>query len=496
MEGDAIMATASIESKAVSPYNDFRDFLAALEARGKLRRVSQAVDLKTELACVARWVYQGLPEKDRFGLSFDRIKGFDIAVVTAALGASRENYAIGLGVDPDQINERWSEALRHPIAPRVVNTAPSQEVVHTGKDVDLATLPIPTWTPVKDVAPYITTNTITRDLATGVQNVGVYRTQVLDGQHVVVNLSPGRHGFITWQTYVQAGKTAPIAWAIGCEPAVHLAAVANVPYGVDEIAIAGGLKGAPVAMVKAKTIDLMVPANAEYIIEGEIQVGDVTKEGPFGEFQGYMGPVADKPRVTITAITHRRKPIYYGYISQMPPSESTTIQSNSNAALLVKQLHDLGHRTVRDAYIDLTYGGLLAHAIISMKPLHPAHAKIVGRLAADISTVKRVTVVSEGVDIRDPLHLDWALNSCYNPREDTVIIDNVLSPMNMDPAAVPVDGKPGKSSKVVIDATEKVVRPFSVPPADLMERARTIWTAAGLPPFEVSARTRQLLARG
>lgn len=490
------MATPGTSKKSVTAFKDFRGFLAALEAAGRLHHVKEPVDLKTELACVARWVYQALPENQRFGLQFDAVNGFDVPVATAALGGSRANYAIGLGVEPDQINDRWVDALLHPTAPDVVQTAPCQEVVITGDEIDLARVPIPTWTPVKDVAPYITTNTITRDADSGIQNLSVYRTQVLDDKHVVVNLGPGRHGFITWQSYLRKGKPAPIAWAIGCEPVVHYAAVANVPYGIDEMTIAGGLKGAPVAVVKAKTIDLMVPANAEYIIEGEIRPGDVAVEGPFGEFQGYMGPIAEKPKVTITAITHRKNPIYYGYISQMPPSESTTIQSLANAGLLLKQLrHELGHRTVRDAHIDLTYGGLLAHAIVSMKPLYPAHAKQVGRLVADMSTVKRVTVVSEDVDIRDSMHLDWALNSCYNPREDTIIIDNVLSPMNMDPAAPPVDGKPGKSSKVVIDATEKVVRTFSVPPAELMEQAQKIWDAAGLPKFEVPKRTRMLLSR-
>ena len=476
-------------------YRDLRDYLATLEDRGKLRRIQKTVDHTWELACLARWMFQALPEKDRFGLLFEQVKGFDIPVMTAVLGASRETYAIALGTEPDQINDKWVQALLHPITPRLVETAPSQEVVLMGEDIDLNALPIPIWTPGKDAAPYITSVTISRDDDIGVQNAAVYRAMVQDKGHLAVLLAPNRHGTLCYESYVKKGKPAPFAWVIGAEPVVHFSAVANVLYETDELTIAGGLKGEPVDVVKAKTVDLLVPANAEFIIEGEFRPEEHTEEGPFGEFAGYMGPVTQKPLATITAITHRKDPFYYGYISQMPPSESTTMQSLSNAGLIVKMLrNDLGHTSVKDAYIDLTFGGLLAHGIISMKPQYPGHAKQVGRLVAGITPLKRVTVVDDDIDIRDPMHIDWAMNSRFNPLRDTIIIDNVATSAVLDPSIRVRNGEAEMGSKLVIDATEEQkAGVFSFPPTDLMMKALDVWKEIGLPDFKIPKRVRSIL---
>ena len=267
-----------------------------------------------------------------------------------------------------------------------------------------------------------------------------------------------------------------------------------MPIGVDEITVAGGLKGEPIEMVKAKTVDLMVPANAEMIIEGEV-LDEFEEEGPFGEFAGYMSSVTMKPIVRITAITHRKDPIYYGYASQIPPSESTVIQSLSNAPLLLKRLrHDCGETTVRDVFVDLTFGGLLAHCIVSMKPVVPGHAKRIGRLIADMSLIKRVTVVDEGVDIHDPMHVEWALNCHYNPVRDTIIIDDIYA--GSDPSLRIVDGVKELGSKVVIDATESVdPGALSLPSKEYMMKALDAWKDVGLPEFDIPQRLENQLDR-
>ena len=476
---------------------DFRDFLAVAEQQGLLRRVSQQVDVTWEPACLAKWAFQALSDDDRFGLLFDNVEGSEFRLATGVLGASTHTYALALGVTPEEINERWVEALRNPHAPKTVKTAPCQEVVKTGDKVNLSDLPIPTWTPGKDPAPYITTITVTRHADTGVQNMGVYRTMVRDDRHVVCNLNPGRHGFIQASTWLDRGKPAPIAWVVGTEPSIHFATVANMPLGVDEIHAAGGLKGAPVEMVKCRTSDILVPANSEFIIEGEIIPGELADEGPFGEFAGYMGPVAPKPVVRITAITHRKDAIYYGYTSQMPPSESTVLQSLTNAPLLLKILRDdLGETSVHDVHIDLTFGGLLAHCAVSMTPRHAGHAKKIGRLIADMSPLKRITIVDEDIDIRDPLHLEWAMNSHYHPVRDTIIIDDVFFPMGMDPS-VRMDNKmQDMGSKVIIDATQTIdAGEYSLPPKEIMEKALKTWEAAGLPAFEIPKRARLRIDR-
>jgi 4-hydroxy-3-polyprenylbenzoate decarboxylase len=478
-------------------YRDIREFIAALEAKGKLRRIQKSVDQTWELACITRWMFQALPDPERFGLFFEKINGYDVPVTTGLLGASRETYAIALETDPDQINEKWVQALLHPIPPKVVPAGPSQEVVFAGNQVDLNVMPIPIWTPKKDAAPYLTCTSLSKDDDTGIQNASVYRSMVKDKTHVGVNLSPGRHGFLNYQSFVKKGKPAPFAWVIGAEPVVNLAAVCNVPYGVDELSIAGGLKGAPIEVVKAKTVDLLVPASAEYIIEGVFHPGEMAPEGRFGEFAGYMGPVGQRPVSTITAITHRKKPIYYGYISQMPPSESTMIQSLSNSGLILKMLrHDLGHRTVKDVHIDLTYGGILAHGIVSMKPLYPAHAKQVGRLVASASSLRRITIVDDDIDIRDQMHMDWAVNSRYNPVKDTIIVDNFYIGAVTDPTVQILDGVPEFSSKLIIDATQKTdAGDISLPPKELMMKALKIWKEVGLPDFKIPKRVQLILDR-
>jgi 4-hydroxy-3-polyprenylbenzoate decarboxylase len=473
-----------------------RELVQKLEAKGRLRRIGRPVDPAWEPACLVKWMYQTMPDERRFGFLFETVKGSRISLATAVLGSGTESYATALGVAPDAINATWESALRRPIDPVATTGAPCQEVVHLREDVDLTSLPIPIWTPGKDVGPYITCPVMTRNAASGVQNVGVYRTQVLDKQRVVVNLGPGRQGTQSSLSYTEQGRPAPIAWIIGPDPALSLAAVANLPYGADETKVAGALAGSPIELVKAKTIDLMVPARAEIVIEGEIFPGDTAQEGPFGEFAGFMGHVGQRPVARITAITHRRDAVYHAFASQMPPSESTIVQSLTGAGVLLKVLrHDIGESAVRDVFIDLTFGGLLGHCIVSIKSRYPSHGKRVGRLIADMTPLKRVTVVDDDIDIRDPAHVEWALNVRLNPISDVVVIDDVNFG-NIDPSVRLINGRPGPGSKLILDATEAVAPgTFSLPSKEFMTRAAVLWDELDLPPLDVPKRMRLRLER-
>lgn len=474
------------------PYRDMRDYLATVEQQGLVKRVRREVDHNWEVACLAKWMYQALAVDRRFGLYFENIKGSKIPVVTGALGACPESVAMALQCEADQINDKVVSALRNPIKPRIVETAVCQETVLTGQRASLDTLPIVTWTPGKDKAPYLTTIVVTRDHDTGIRNMAVYRTMVRDDRSVVVNLSPGRQGTRNVKTWTEKGKKAPIAWVIATEPVVHLATVANLPYGRDEIEIAGGLKGEPIDLVRCKTIDLLVPANAEIIVEAQIAPGELDDEGPFGEFAGYMGVVDKRPVAHVTAVTHRRDPIYYGYTSQMPPSESTTIQSLMNAGVILQTMRDhIGEQSVHDVWIDLTFGGLLAHCVVAMTPQFPGHGKRVGRTIADISLLKRVTVVDADVDIRDHSHVEWAMNSRFSPQRDTVIIDDVYVPLQIDPSVRDAYGVVTQGSKIILDATQKIDSgSFSLPPKDMMMKALNVWKECGLPEFQIPKRAK------
>jgi UbiD family decarboxylase len=476
-------------------YSNFREFLNAAERSGLLRRVAKSVDSSWEPASIAKWMFHALPIKERFGLMFDDVEGARFPLVIGALGASVDTYALALQTEPDGLNDRWLRALSNPIEPMRVDTAPCQENVQLGDDAVLADLPIPVWTPGKDPGPYITTITVTQHATSGAQNMGVYRTQVRDDRSVIANLNPGRQGHTYAATWLERGQPAPIAWVVGAEPAVHLATVANLPLGVDEITIAGGLKGAPIEMVRAKTSDLLVPAHAEIIIEGEVVPGAMEIEGPFGECAGYMSSAAPKPIVRITAITHRNDAIYYGLSSQMPPSESTVLQSLSNAPLVLHMLHkDFGEKTVCDAYIDLMFGGGAAHIVVAMKTLEPGHAMKVGRLIAENTLLKRITIVDDDIDPCDPIDLDWVMSSHYDPQRDTEIIGGIPMPMDH---AVMRDAQGRKlGSKIIVDATRSLeTGATSLPDRDIMDKARASWDAAGLPRFDIPRRLKYRLDR-
>ena len=476
-------------------HRTMRDFLTVLEKKGLLRRISRPVDPLWEPAVLAKWMYQSLPMDKRFGMYFEKVRGSDIPLVTGALGASYKTYATALGLDDvESINPCWVKAALNPIQPKVVEKAPCQEVVLTGKDVRLSYLPIPVWTPGKDVGRYITTNVVTKDHDSGAQNMGVYRTMVIDETRVACNLHIGRHGFQNMFTWTDKGKSMPVAWVIGAPPAVHLSSVALLPYGVDEVSLAGGAMGEAVPRVKCKTQDLYVPAEAEIIIEGELRPGEEVIEGPFGEFAGYMGEVGPRPVIHITAITHRKNPVYYGITSQMPPSESTTLQSVVNSGLLLKRLkYDMAETTVSDVFIDLTFAGVLGHAIVAMKPGYQGHAKKVGRLVAMMTPLKRVTVVDDDIDIRDPIHMDWVLNSRYAPGRDTDIFNDVF--FNLDPAIRSNTSPTVMGSKIVVDATLKSdPGTLSLPSQEIMDKGLALWKEVGLPEFEVCKRAKLRIA--
>jgi len=474
-----------------------RDYLAVLEQQNLLKRITHGVDHNWEVACLAKWMYQALPVEERFGFYFQNVKGTKIPVVTGALGGSPKSVAVALQCEVPEINVKVSNALRHTHKPKLVNSGVCQEVVFTGQQARLDSLPIVTWTPGKDKAPYLTTIVVTRDHDTEIPNMGVYRTMVGGPRSVVINLRRGRQGFRNVKTWTDKGKTAPIAWVIATEPAIHLATVANLPYGKDEMEFAGGLKGEPIDLVRCKTNDLHVPAMAEIIIEGEIAPGDVDTEGPFGEFAGYMGPVDKRPMAKITAITHRRDPIFYGYTSQMPPSESTTIQSLVNAGVILQMMRDkIGDQAVHDVWIDLTFGGMLGHGVVAITPQFPGHGKRVGRTIADITSLKRVTVVDADIDIRDPTHVDWAINSRFSPQRDTVVIDDCHVSIETDPSLRDARGNVMPGSKLVLDATEKIDSgPFSLPPKDMMMKALDVWKDCGLAEFKIPKRAKLRLEK-
>ncbi len=290
--------------------------------------------------------------------------------------------------------------------------------------------------------------------------------------------------------------------AVGVEPAIGLSSVAKVPYGVCELDVAGGLRGEPVEVVRAETVDLLVPARAEIVIEGYVDPLERMEEGPFGEFTGYMAHKGQRNVFTVTCITHRERPLYHAYTSQIPPSESSMIRGQAFSSILWKELvWDLKEPGIRDLVLTES-SGYQSHVVVSMTPFYPGHAQKVGLILANLrpNVGKFVTVVDADIDIRDPFAVDWALNYRVNPERDIYIIPNsAASPL--DPSTTiditELSDKPKgarRSSKVVIDATIKFETPeIALAPLEYFEQVFATWEEIGLPPIELPRRVKLLL---
>ena len=296
------------------PYKDLRHYLQVLEQKQKLFRITKEVDKDWELSAVAKLVFRKIPDERRPALLFENVKGFSIPVATGVLGASREVYAIALEteVNFEEIFQRWSRAQSQPIPPVRVNAGPCQEITYRGDEVDLYRLPVPVWTVPHDPAPYFTSPyVIARDPETGVTNVGTYRMQLKGKRKTGIyfgnNLQDLRRII---DKNEKKGQATPIAVVLGADPVIGLTSVSKVPFGLDELSVAGGLRGEAVEVVRCKTSDLEVPATAEIIMEGEIPAGVREEEGPFGEYPGYMSQGGASFVFDVKCLTTRRDPIF------------------------------------------------------------------------------------------------------------------------------------------------------------------------------------------
>src|SRR6266513_1957356 len=321
-------------------YADLHEHLAALKKAGLLITVERPINKDTEMHPLVRWQFRGgIEERDRKAFLFTNVvdsKGrkYDIPVVVGALAASREIYRLGMGCDLERINETWSRALANPIEPRVVRDAPCQEIVIEGSELDkpgkgLDSLPIPISTPGWDIAPFTTLSQyITKDPDNGIQNMGIYRGQVKAPRRLGMNpsleLRPGI--YVHWEKMRKRGQKLPAAVVLGAPPCIAFTSAQKVPESLDEFHVAGALAGMPINVVKAKTVDLLVPAEAEIVVEGLIDTEFLEPEAPFGESHGHVNLQEYNAFMEVTAITRRRDAILTSIISQVTPSESSVIR--------------------------------------------------------------------------------------------------------------------------------------------------------------------------
>jgi UbiD family decarboxylase len=485
------------------PYPDLHEHLAALEERGLLLRVARPIDKDSELHPLVRWQFVGgLDEADRKAFLFTNItdgrgRRYEIPVVVGALAANPEIYSVGMGAPVEQIEAKWRHAIAHPIPPRRVDRAVCHEVVLNEGDLEgegrgLDLLPIPISTPGFDSAPTLTaTNVITRDPDTGVQNMGTYRAALKAPDRLVVRMATrvgGAGGYLHYCAHQRRGERwMPCAIVLGCPPYVAFMGPQKLPIGVDELTVAGGLAGAPINVVRAKSVDLLVPAEAEIVIEGLIDTEYVEPEAPFGESHGHVALEEFNMPMRVTAITMRRDPIIPSYISQVAPSESSVIKKVAYEPLFLAHLRDaLGIRGVRRVSLHEKLTGLLRVVILTLErnmPRTEVWRALYGAAFFKGDCGKITIAVNDDIAPDNADALLWALAYRANPAEDVVVV-----PHRGQGHGPKREHGGEEDATLLIDATMKGdMPPLALPKREYMERARAIWQELGLPALRPQA---------
>ncbi len=483
------------------PHLDFQDHLADLEAQGLLLRIDRPINKDTELHPLVRWQFLGgVPEHKRRAFLFTNVRDakgrrYDIPVVVGALAASPEIYAVGMGQPADEIGAAWMRAIARPIPPVAVKAARCQEVVLTGAELEagrgLTRLPVPVSTPGFDSAPYLTaTLCITRDPDSGIQNVGTYRAALKASDRLVVRMvareASGAGGYLHWHKYRKRGEQMPIAIVIGCAPVVMFTGPQKLAIDMDELGVAGALAGQPIEIARARTVDLDVPAAAEIVIEGLIDPDKLEPEAPFGESNGYVALEAYNMPMRVTAITHKRSPVFTSIISQVTPSESSVIKKVAYEPLFLNHLRDgLGINGVRRVVMHERLTNLRPVIFVQLADATPRSEvwrALHGTATLQSNCGKIVIAVSEDID---PASMDavlWSLAYRTNPIEDVHLVPHRGGVQGAQ------YGPKTSDSGMLVDATRKYpMAPLALPTRQYMEHARALWEELDLYPLNVQS---------
>lgn len=485
-------------------YKDLRDFIAQLEKKGELKRITQEIDPVLEMTEISdRTLKQGGP-----ALLFENPKGYNIPVLANLFGTP-DRVAMGMGETSVTalrgVGELLSQ-LKEPeppkgmrdamdkipvfknvlnMAPKLVKNPPCQELMRIGDEIDLGDYPIQTCWP-DDAGPLITWPlVITKGPYKERQNLGIYRLQVIAKNKVIMRWLAHRGGaldFKEWQE-THPGKPFPVSVALGADPATILAAVTPVPDSLSEYAFAGLLRGSKTEVAKSLTNDLQVPASAEIVLEGFIYPDEMAPEGPFGDHTGYYNEVGSFPVFTIERITQRQAPIYHSTYTGKPPDEPAVLGVALNEVfvpILQKQFPE-----ITDFYLP-PEGCSYRMAVISMKKQYAGHAKRVmlgtWSYLRQFMYTKFVIVVDDDVDVHNWQEVIWAITTRMDPARDLTILEN--TPIDYLDFASPVSGL---GSKVGFDATNKwpgeTTREWGrtiTMSADVVKKVDEMWESLGI----------------
>jgi UbiD family decarboxylase len=487
-------------------FSDFRSYLKELDSRGKLHSWQRAIDKDTELMPLMRLQYRGIADEQRRAFLFEDVrdghgKRFDIRVATGVYGSSRDVTALGLGCDdPREIYEKWRGAMSHLHEPRVVASAAVQEEVYSGsrlKEFPITRLPAPVEEPGFSCAIRVTAPFITKDPESGIRNVGMYSGHFRTDHKLIAGIARTHHALLYHHPAAARRKEPlPVAIVLGCLPDVIYVSAANLPYGIDELAVAGGIRKRPVELVRCKTIPLEVPTDAEIVIEGEISLDAMDRGEPFSDYPGYlMAERPLRPVIDIKAITHRRNAILTAILVGLPPSESNGISRTCREMMLYNFLkYSCNLPEVLEVCCP-EMGGGWNWWVIRMAKSHPAKPKQALQAASGMDTTNKVIItVDEDIDPKDSDMVMWALSFAMQPHRDVQIVTG-KSPL-LDPSAYALMNHveerffppPVGCSGLLIDATRKgKYPPVGLPKKQYMERALEIWRHEKMPELKLRA---------
>ncbi|MFA5371535.1 MAG: 4-hydroxy-3-polyprenylbenzoate decarboxylase [Sideroxydans sp.] len=453
-------------------YKDLRDFIAQLESMGELKRITALVSTHLEMTEICDRVLRAQGP----ALLFENVAGHQMPVLANLFGTPRR-VALGMGEEdiaalrevgkllaylkepepPKGLKDAWDKwpILKQvmTMSPKVLSSAPCQEVVWEGADVDLSKLPIQHCWP-GDVAPLITWGlVVTRGPNKARQNLGIYRQQVIAPNKVIMRWLAHRGGALDFRDHCEKnpGQPYPVAVVIGADPATMLGAVTPVPDSLSEYQFAGLLRGSKTELVRCLGSDLQVPASAEIVLEGVIHPDETALEGPYGDHTGYYNEQDKFPVFTIERITMRKDPIYHSTYTGKPPDEPAMLGVALNEVfvpLLQKQFPE-----IVDFYLP-PEGCSYRMAVVSIKKQYAGHAKRVmfgiWSFLRQFMYTKFIIVVDDDIDVRDWKEVMWAITTRMDPVRDTLLVEN--TPIDYLDFASPVSGLGGKMG---LDATNK-----------------------------------------
>jgi UbiD family decarboxylase len=417
---------------------NFRGFLERLRTEHEITDISQPVDIRHIATLV---------DQSDSALYFHDVIGYDMPVVSGILRSSRR-AALSMGCSNfSEIEYRIQEGIDHPIPPKTIEAAPSKEVIEVDGEVDLYRLPIP-MSSIYDGGPMITAGVvIAKDPDHGI-NSGMYRFMVKEKNLTGIDIVTPNNMRLFAQRAYEAGRVCPISISIGTHPYEIMGSGFRAPLGVDEMAIAGGIRGAPVRLTQCETIDMPCIADAEIVLEAEIlPTGWTHPEGRFGEFTRLMGGLHWNPLVRVKAITRRKDSIYYALHM---PWENTWLAAPTRYASLRRALKAAG---IQVKNINVTLGGCgFWHAVVSItKQAGEGKNALLAALTAQ--DIKHVVVVDDDIDVHNAMDVEWAIATRVQGDKDVIVIPGARA-KPLDPSlAVTPPGIVPTGAKVGIDAT-------------------------------------------